>query len=192
MVCRLWVLKIKKNNYEISRVHFVRYKTLLIWLHRKNLTAILCIDYYFCKTWSVNVRQLHDDVIKGKHFPCHWSPVNSLHKGQWRGALMFYLICTWINGWVISGEAGDLRRHSAHYDVTIMDMFSANTCSMDYRSAQRHQWEFWKQPITTINSLISEDTLGCILRKRSGLLLAQLMVCCVFGVKQLPEAVLIH
>ena len=27
-------------------------------------------------------------------------PVNSPHKGQWRGALMFSLICVWINGWV--------------------------------------------------------------------------------------------
>ena len=41
----------------------------------------------------------HDDVIKWKHFPCYWpfvrgihrSPVNSPHKGQWRGALMFTL-----------------------------------------------------------------------------------------------------
>ena len=41
-------------------------------------------------------------------------------KGQWRGALMFSLICVWINGWVNSGEAGDLRRYRAHYDVTVM------------------------------------------------------------------------
>ena len=33
---------------------------------------------------------------------------------QWRGALMFSLICTRINGWVNHGEAGDLRRHHAH------------------------------------------------------------------------------
>ena len=38
-------------------------------------------------------------------------------KGQWRGALMFPLICDWINGWVNNREAGDLRRHHAHYDV---------------------------------------------------------------------------
>ena len=38
------------------------------------------------------------------------SPVNSLHKGQWRGVLMFSLICTWIYGWLNNGEAGDLRR----------------------------------------------------------------------------------
>ena len=39
------------------------------------------------------------------------SPVNSLHKGQWRGALMFSLICTWINGWVKNREAGGLGTH---------------------------------------------------------------------------------
>ena len=70
----------------------------------------------------------HDDVIKWKHFPRYWpfvrgihrSAVNSPHKGQWRGALMFSLISAWINGWVNIGEAGDLRRHRAHYDVTVM------------------------------------------------------------------------
>ena len=46
--------------------------------------------------------------------------MNSPHKGQWRGALMFSLIFAWINGWVNNREAGDLRRHRAHYDVTVM------------------------------------------------------------------------
>ena len=70
----------------------------------------------------------HDDVTKWKHFPrywpfvrgIHWSSVNSSHKGQWRGALMFSLICAWINGWVNDREACDLRRHPAHYYVTVM------------------------------------------------------------------------
>ena len=48
-------------------------------------------------------------------------PVNSPHKGQWRGALMFTLICDRINGWVNNRQAGDLRRHRAHYDVIVMD-----------------------------------------------------------------------
>ena len=47
-------------------------------------------------------------------------PVNSTHKGQWRGALMFSLICVWINDWVNNREAGDLRRYCAHYDVFVM------------------------------------------------------------------------
>ena len=70
----------------------------------------------------------HDDVIKWEHSMCycpfvrenHRSPVNSPHKDQWRGALMFSLIHAWINGWVNNGEAGDLRRNGAHYDVTVM------------------------------------------------------------------------
>ena len=50
----------------------------------------------------------------------HWSPVNSSHKSQWRGALMFSFICTWINGWVNNREAGDLRLHRAHYNVIVV------------------------------------------------------------------------
>ena len=77
----------------------------------------------------------HDDVIKWKHFPRNWPivrgihrsrwipQVNSPHKGQWRGALMFSLICVWINGWVNNREAGNLRRHRDHYDVNVMIMF---------------------------------------------------------------------
>ena len=47
-------------------------------------------------------------------------PVNSPHKGQCRGALMFSLICVWVNDWVNNREAGDLRRYRAHYDVIVM------------------------------------------------------------------------
>ena len=47
-------------------------------------------------------------------------PVNSPHKGQWRGALMFSLIYAWINDWANNREAGDLRRHRGHYDVIVM------------------------------------------------------------------------
>ena len=71
-------------------------------------------------------RVMHDDVIKWKHFPRDWpfvrgihrSPVNSPHKGQWRGALMFSLICVWIKDWV---NNRDLRRYLAHYDVIVME-----------------------------------------------------------------------
>ena len=48
------------------------------------------------------------------------SPVNSPHKGQWRGALMFSLVCAWINDWVNHHKTGDLRRHRANYDVIVM------------------------------------------------------------------------
>ena len=56
-------------------------------------------------------------------------PVNSPHKGQWRGALMSSLICARISDWVNNREAGDLRRHRGHYDVIVMD-----TCICTYWS----------------------------------------------------------
>ena len=79
-------------------------------------------------TAAVYVCSCHDEVIKWKHFPRYWSfvrgihrsPVNFPHKGQWRGSLIILLICTWMNGWVNNREAVDLRRHHAHYDVTVM------------------------------------------------------------------------
>ena len=39
-------------------------------------------------------------------------------------------ICACINGWVVNNrKAGDLRRHHAHYDVTVMSMGKlANIC----------------------------------------------------------------
>ena len=86
--------------------------------------------YYFCPVCQSCDHFVfsHDDVIKWKHFPRYWplvreihrSPVNFPHKGQWRGALMFTLICARINSWVNNGEAGDLRRHPGHYDVIVM------------------------------------------------------------------------
>ena len=50
----------------------------------------------------------------------HRSPVNFPQKGQWRGALMFSFVCAWTNIWANNGNIGDLRRHRAHYDVTVM------------------------------------------------------------------------
>ena len=58
-------------------------------------------------------------------FPRYWplcgvSPVNSPHKGYWRGALIFFFICAWTNVWVNNRDAGDLRRHRAYYDVIVI------------------------------------------------------------------------
>ena len=49
----------------------------------------------------------------------HRSPVNPSHDGQWRGDLIFFLICAWINSWVNNHEAGVLMRHRARYDVIV-------------------------------------------------------------------------
>ena len=104
----------------------VRDTTLVITVPVDFMTYIIAS----LSTGGCWLQNLHDDVIKWKHFPLywpsvwgiHWSPVNSPHKGQWRGTLMFSLIRAWINSCVNNRQAGDLRRHHAHYEVTIMDI----------------------------------------------------------------------
>ena len=54
------------------------------------------------------------------------------HKGQWRRALMLLLICAWINSWINNRDAGDLRRHRAHYDVTVMIKIPTDTVSIKF------------------------------------------------------------
>ena len=84
------------------------------------------------RSWNGGTHcMVHGDVIKWRHFPRYWpfvrwihrSPVNSPHKGQRRGALMFSLICTWIMGLVNNRKTGDLRRRRAYYDVTLMYVY---------------------------------------------------------------------
>ena len=88
---------------------------VLIWFAEKLVLS--------CTVWSIHSYYLrllychggsrmiaHYDVIEWKPFLHYWpfvrgiprSPANSPHKSQWHGALMFYLICTWTNGWVQS------------------------------------------------------------------------------------------
>ena len=115
-------LILHENNNRFRNTIYIIYHKLYI---RQANTHNNSFNHTKC--WQ-NVVLLHDDVIKWKHFPRYWpfvrgihrSPVNSPHKGQWRGALMFSLICICINGWVNNHEAGDLRRDRAHYDVSVM------------------------------------------------------------------------
>ena len=94
---------------------------------------------------------IYDDVIKWKHFRRYWpfvreihrSPVNSPHKGHWRGALTFSLICVWINGWVNNREAGDLRRYRAHYDVSVMITFQVTAIKKTTFERGRHVVGLW-------------------------------------------------
>ena len=94
----------------------------LAW--RNEINFYVCDEYQY--QWILTIVRLrHDDVIKWKHFPRYWplvrgihrSPVNSTHKGQWRGSLMFLWSAPWINGWVNNRKAGDLRRNRIHHDV---------------------------------------------------------------------------
>ena len=101
------------NDFTVS---FITFNTPLkhSWYWQNNPT-----NEFFTNSSS------NGNIFRVKNWPfvrgIHRSSVNSPLKGQWRGALMFSLICVWINGWVTNREAGDLRRHRAHYDVIVMN-----------------------------------------------------------------------
>ena len=71
------------------------------------------------------------------------------HKGQWHGALMFSLICTWTNGWV-----NDLRCHHAHYDVTVMN-------DIKTLSALLALYDWWQ--VDSLHRGASNSELWCFL-----------------------------
>ena len=116
-------IKFKKKPWEW---HFQRINGLNPELAELSFVGKLFVTTYYSGLGYYT--ETHDDVIKWKHFPRYWPfvrgihrpPVNSPHNGQWRGALMFSLICVWINGWVNRRGAGDLRRYREHYDVIVM------------------------------------------------------------------------
>ena len=50
----------------------------------------------------------------------------------------FPLICVSTNGWINNRDAGDLRRHRAHYDVTVIVLRITKSCSQQAHSHHHH------------------------------------------------------
>ena len=107
---------------------------------------------YICETLITKANKFHDiwaycesggnqlqvpvsEILWWRH---QMWPVNYPHKGQWRGALIFSLLCTWLNGWVSNREAGDSRRHCAHYDVIVMRLASLEISNMCIKESDQH------------------------------------------------------
>ena len=120
--------------YEFPRMLLTHLTNTAHWKYFTHNWCYIC--FWFPKRYYNTGHELpvylpmHGYVIKWKHFrrywPCMW-PVNSPHKGRWRESLMFSLICAWTEDWVNKRDAGDLKRHCAHYDVTVMPIPYYNT-----------------------------------------------------------------
>ena len=99
-----------------------------------------------------NIMTSSNGKIFKRYWPFVWGIhrplVNSPHKCQWRGALMFSLICACINGWVNNRKAGDLRRHRAHFDVTARNQDIHNCVLTHVWNAGKHKWLwYWLRKI---------------------------------------------
>ena len=121
-----------------------------------NCVYILLLAWALEQATGYDIR--HDDVIKCKYIPrfcpfvqgIHRWPVNSPHKGQWRGALMFSLICAWINSWVNNREAGNLKRHRAHNDVIAINYHAVSRMMI----SKQHVMDFEKVKYENESSLV--------------------------------------
>ena len=82
----------------------------------------------------------------------HRSPVNSPHEGQWRVALKFSLICTWINDRVNIREAGDLFCLECVTEFPLVSPYRV-----------RCIWQLYVKAISTPNMICA--WYGCNLRK---------------------------
>ena len=103
---------------------------ICIICHRSTLKLHMKFEYHIIIMMTSSNGNIFcvDGHLRGEF---NRSPVNSPHRSQWRGDLMFSLICVWINGWVNNREAGDLRRYRAHYDVTLMvERSPAHLCNL--------------------------------------------------------------
>ena len=149
----------------VSDCTFTRCKHPDIFLYHMSVRFTLR-DYF----WCFNVFMLRADCswwchqmqICPRHWPFVWgihrSPVNSPHKGHWRGSLMFSLIYVWINCWVNNREAGDFIRHRIHYVVAVM--YAKQTKSMQFFNPApviyiyifiyigEHRWNLMPLPIS--------------------------------------------
>ena len=62
----------------------------------------------------------------GESIGHQWIPLTKTTDAE----LWFFFICAWFNSQANSRDAGDLRRHRAHYDVTVLQVqFSYDICT---------------------------------------------------------------
>ena len=104
----------------------------------------------------------------------HHSPLDSPHIGQWRGALMFSLICAWTNGWANNRDDGDLRHHRNHYDVTVIGRcwyyFEVLTqMSISFLAISLTGYSFYRRMayVKLVDILMNLSSLCYLLRKLS-------------------------
>ena len=103
-----WVivdLSLIKETSQYQGRWWMNYRKLVVSLPKESFMMTSSNGHIFritCRLWGESTGQRH------------WSPVDSPHKGHWRGALMVSLLNEQLQS-----DAGDLGRHRTHYYVTV-------------------------------------------------------------------------
>ena len=82
-------------------------------------------------------------LLCGEFTGHRWIPLTKASDAK----LRFFMICAWTNGCVNNRYSGDLRRHHAHYDVTVMKslQFIVRRAGLLW-SQQDFEWR-WSVPL---------------------------------------------
>ena len=139
------------RHYHERSINIYHTYTIDQWAFPEALTLVEPWDFWILSTILKNVLRSAKNVFKNV-------------KNHRRGALMFSLISAWLEGWINNREAGHLRRHRAHYDVTVMSLRKVLILtSFAYPSPTNLQW--WHMgvnvfQITGISTFCSTDCSG--------------------------------
>ena len=110
---------------------------------------------------------------------------NSPHKGQWRRrrALMFSLICVWINGWLNNREAGDLRRYHPlwhHCNDTDVDFDILLWYSLAWKKQPScYDWRVQMVFLDIWNGYFDSNVINVCLMDNKWTLFRKLAWCCL-------------
>ena len=108
-----------------------------IFRRRSKITGLCAKIVFHLMTSSCYFSISHDDVIKWKHCPRYWPFVRGIPRS------------------VNNGEAGDLRRHRAHYDINVMIRSYDIDCVRKVDS--QHSW--WRTSTTFAFSVLYIDRM---------------------------------
>ena len=98
--------------------------------HKKNSKHIDSWRRHQMETFSALLALCAGNSLVTGEIPAKWPVTRSLDVS---------VICAWINGWVNDREAGDLRHHRAHYNVTLIWTQASMTIEFDIG----HDLEKW-------------------------------------------------
>ena len=76
--------------------------------------------------------------------------------------LLFSLICAWINGWVNNCEAGDLRRHRAHYNATLMQLLICAWYHVNVKNAAKYIYYYHTYFVRDVKH--NDDTVCLVIK----------------------------
>ena len=99
IIFKAWMVFNKTTLYHFV-THWYSLMSVTVFMYGVKHMTHLNLSCCMGNCWTTAHTNVHDDVIKWKHFLHYWpfvlgihrSPVNSPHKGQWRIALMFSFI----------------------------------------------------------------------------------------------------